>query len=205
MADIITSDPNPQDTNLTAYIQVILHANFSRKDTSYTDDPFVQLNYQKIKHLLSQGSFENQADLFYQSLSTYIDPFIGSAPGEQTYNFDNNTLKDIYGKPLNFSTVRVLIIKNNATNLSDRPTSFNPQDGIITYSFKQDSGTIAPGGYRVLGDPSRRGITNRALFDTTPSIEGSLVITNYSSTAGEYDLLVIGSSAEGSSSSSSGV
>ena len=109
MADIITSDPNPQDTNLTAYIQVILHANFSRIDTSYTDDPVVNLNYQNIKHLLSQGSLENQADLFYHSLSTYIGPL-----GVQTYNLDNNTLKDIYGKPLNFSTVRLLIIKNNA-------------------------------------------------------------------------------------------
>lgn len=200
MADIITSDPNPQDTNLTAYIQVILHANFSRIDTSYTDDPVVNLNYQNIKHLLSQGSLENQADLFYHSLSTYIGPL-----GVQTYNLDNNTLKDIYGKPLNFSTVRLLIIKNNATNLSDTPTNASKHDGVITYTFKQDSGTIAPGGYRVLGDPSRRGITIKGAFDSTPSIEGNLVISNYSSTAGEYDLLVIGSSAEGSSSSSSGV
>ena len=159
-------------------------SNNTRDDIRYTD----------INMALSFGTGLKQADLQAHERVTLVGPTV------VTKDFDSD-FTDAWGRVTDFNAIKIMIIRNReATNL--RPlrylkvwTQLN-NDGT---DIKGEQYWIGPGESRIILAPNGVGLRNE-IASSSSTDEGDLVLEVTGDYDVIYDLFIIGSSAEKSSS-----
>lgn len=172
-------------TQLTSAIDVTLACEYRRvdKDINPTGirDTF---RYTDLKDSLANGWGTDRADLFFHSRRILNNSV-------EILDLDGGSLQNIFGDMLNFDAVKCLIIRNR---------NELPLGGVLVVRFKSEQYVIGPQGYRIVWEPISRGI--QAIGSSASQSEGSITVS--CDVQIEYDLILIGSQAENSSSSSGG-
>ena len=151
-------------------------ANNTRDDVKNTD----------ANMSLSFGTGLKQADLFYHDRITL------SGPTNWVKSLDSGELTDIWGRMLDFNALKIVMVRNReATNL--RPPR------MLRANIKGDSCWIGPQGARFILEPNGMGL--RSESESSSSIdEGDLIIEVTGAFDVTFDLFIVGSSEETSSS-----
>ncbi len=147
---------------------------------------------------LAFGTGLGQADLFHHNRITLSGPVIWS----QDFDVD---FDDIWGVPQNFNAIKILQIRNReATNL--RPlrflkvwTALTVTENDVESDIKTEQYYIGPQGSRVILEPSGAGLRGEAASSSSVD-EGNIIFEVTGSYDVTFDLFIVGSSAETSSS-----
>lgn len=165
---------------LTADLKVNLTTKYKRTDQlNPTDRDGLQdnLTYKELNLNYVNGNGDGRADLQYHE-ERIID--------SSTEIIDiNNDLKNKWGDINNYGAIRMMIIHNK-----------NVGQGYIDVNFKDEQYRIGPEGARIIAEPRGGGID--AIVSSTSSEEGSLTVSADDFVT--YDLIIIGSTFESSSS-----
>lgn len=137
------------------------------------------LAYTDFKTTFIEGSGLNRANLVYYTRSRLQN-------ATEYYNLDS-VLQDIYGNYLNYDAVHILGIKNRETTLHR----------LIEVRFKDEKYHIGPQGGRIIIEPFGPGIEE--LVSSASFEEGQISVTSNADVT--YDIIIIGSSRESSTSS----
>jgi len=164
---------------LQSQINIELNSKYRRNDlplnlTASRDD----LDYKDISQLLKNGRGADLADLQYHSQRNLINT-------TETFNLDGG-ITNIWGDTLDYDAVKQLIIFN-------RETAANR---YLEVTFKNEHYYIGPEGARIILEPAGPGI--QAVVSSTSQEEGILTVSSNADIT--YDLIIIGASAENSSS-----
>jgi hypothetical protein len=170
----------PSDTLLQSFLRVNLSTQYKRSDlplnlTNSKDD----LSFNDISHILTNGRGKDKANLQHYSRRRLIN-------ATEVIDIDGG-LTNVWGHTLNYDAVKQLLIYNRETAL----------DRYLEVTFKNERYYIGPQGYRVAGEPYHGGI--EAITSSGSAEEGALTIASNADIS--FDLIVIGSSGESSSSS----
>mgnify|MGYP001568344112 FL=1 len=173
------------NTQLTTAIDVTLACDYKRTDKTLNatgiKDTF---RYTDLKDSLANGWGTDRADLFWHSRRILNNSV-------EILDLDGGSLVNVFGDLLNFDAIKCLVIRTR-TEL--------PLGAVLDVRFKTERYVIGPQGYRIVWEPKSRGI--QAIGSSASQSEGS--ITFSCDVKIEYDLILIGSQAENSSSSSGG-
>lgn len=171
------------DKTLTTAIDVTLSATYRRVDKLIDPAGIAEsLRYIDLKDSLANGKGTDRAEQMYHSRRNLNNAV-------EILDLDNG-LQDVFGDTLNFDAVKCLIIKNRTETLG----------AFLKVVFKNEQYYIGPNGYRIVWEPVAPGI--ESIASSASFSEGS--ITFSSDVSLTYDLIIIGSSGENSSSSSGG-
>ena len=172
------------DTQLKSSIDITVRADYQRTDNGVSP---AQLNIQKVRYtdltsVLLNGWGQDRADLFYtarRSLNNAVE----------IIDLDGGIV-DNFGNLLNYDAVKGLVIFNRTET-----------DGaILDVRFKSEYYRIGPRGFRVLWEPRPEGV--EAVLSSGSEDEGSIMVS--CDLPITYDIIIIGSAGENSSSSSGG-
>lgn len=168
-------------TNLTVNLDVTLNAKYKRTDSVLNPNGIVDtLNYISLKDSLANGNGTDKANLLYHNRLS-IDNDV------QFIELDG-LLQDSFNSVINFDAIKCIVIKNLQTQ-SER---------FLEVGFKNEHYYIGPNGFRLIWEPFARGI--EAIVSSASAEEGQIIVS--ADTAIVYDIILIGSSQENSSSSS---
>lgn len=172
------------DTQLSVGVDITFTANYRRTDNAVAPG---QINQQQIRYTdltdtLRNGRGQDAADLLYsarRNLNNAVD--ILSLDGG---------LMDNFGNLLDFDAVKGIMIFNRTET-----------DGaILEVRFKSERYRIGPRGFRLIWEPRPEGV--EAIASSASQEEGSMEIS--CDLPVTYDIILVGSSGENSSSSSGG-
>ena len=164
---------------LTTDVTVILITKYKRTDqlNPNVDGLLDNLTYKELNLHLVNGNGDGRADLQYHE-QRIID--------SSTEIIDiNGDLRNKWEDILAFQAVRFMMIVNR-----------NIGQGYIDVNFKNEQYRIGPEGARVISEPRGGGI--EAIVSSTSSEEGALTVS--ADDLVTYDLIIIGSTFESSSS-----
>lgn len=169
----------------TAIIGVSANFRFSAQYYR-TDDPTNPTNiidnfqYLDLKDSLLNGRTLDKANILAHWQSTLNND-------TEFWDLDSGNIYDTFGNLLNFDAVKCLIIKNR--NLD--------ANYYLEVAFKNEQYYIGPNGYRILWEPSGRGL--QAIVSSQSQEEGRIRVT--SNALITYDIILVGATSESSSSS----
>jgi len=158
----------------------LLKTSYKRLDLPIPDQRSKEdIQYSDFRTTLLHGSGLNKANLQFQRRETLNNATL-------IYNL-NGGLKNSWQDELNFNAVKLLLIKNRETTVGR----------ILQVRFKNEIYYIGPNGFRLIGEPYMEGI--QSILSSDSSEEGSIIFST--DTDITFDVVIIGSSEESSSSS----
>lgn len=164
---------------LTAQIVLDITAKYARTDLALTND-FRDSIKQALTLTLTNGTGTEQADILWHRRLT-IDGFL---------NISLDDLIDGYNEPVDISGLKALYIKNR-----------NTSNGVIHVTCKGERYVIGPEGIRFIWEPSIHGVVF-SQSESSQEDEGNIYIVTEDNEDVEVDIILLGSSAEFSQSSS---
>ena len=141
------------------------------------------VRYGDLKTLLINGNGNFKANLLFKERRTLAGGVT------QLYNLDGG-IENVWGDLLNFDSVKTIIIFNRSTTLYDN----------LELIFKNERANIGPQGKRVIIEPYGKGLEPGAGLSSSSFEEGTLSIENTSDNNIEYDIFIVGSDQEESTS-----
>lgn len=167
----------PSDTLLSSKSRFSLNATYKRTDLPGIDKQTINLNG---NFTWDNGAGKDRANLLYLAKRRLIS-------SSEELDLDG-ILTNNWGQTLNYDSVKFIWLKNLETT-SGR---------YLQFTFKSERGNIGALGYRVIVEPDNPGIT---AFTASGSAEEG-VITLTSNADITYEIAIIGSHAESSSTGS---
>lgn len=137
------------------------------------------IQYSDFVTTLTHGAGAGKANLQFQRRETLNNNVL-------IYNL-NGGLSNSWGDQLNFNAVKFVIIRNRETDVGRN----------LEVRFKNEVYYIGPGGTRIIAEPRNEGII--AFNSSESSEEGSVIFET--DTEVTFDVIIIGSTEESSSSS----
>jgi hypothetical protein len=170
--------PAPADTTLSTRLKISIITNYRRTDLEL--NPLNARDGLRISEAQSwqNGSGSLRADLQWHDQR--------SLSGSENLDLDG-VLTNAWGMTLDYNTVKMIFIRNNETDESK----------YIDVTFKKERYIIGAGGSRMLIEPNVVGA--RSISSSSSSEEGYISVTARGGTI-SYDIIVIGASAQASSS-----
>lgn len=139
------------------------------------------LRYINLKKSFVHGNGDNRANLIYYTRSTLVNAI-------EYWDLDG-VLQDVFGNFINYDSVKALIIHNTELITTDNAS--------LRVHFKTERYNIGPQGFRVLWEPKGQGVMSEASSGSQE--EGKIQVESNASVT--YDIIIVGSSMESSSSS----
>lgn len=136
------------------------------------------LRFTDLKDSMLNGHTNGKANLIYYTRSRLIN-------ATEFYDLDGG-LVDIYGQTINFDAVKCLIVRNREEE----------HGRLLEVTFKNERYYIGPRGYRVAWEPDGPGV--ESIVSSASREEGRIAVTSNSDIT--YDIIIIGATAESSSS-----
>lgn len=169
----------PSDVELKSNIKVALSTQYKRTDktlntTNLNDNLNIRLGF-----ILNNGAGKDKANLQWYSTRRLIST-------SETIDVDND-LVDNFGNSLNFDAINYMLVRNLET-VSGR---------YLQVNFKSEQYYIHSGSLRVIFEPFGAGIT--AISQSGSAEEGNITVSSNADIT--YDIVLVGSHAESSSSS----
>jgi len=165
---------------LETRIDITLSADYRRTDNVLNpQDIRDNFRYIDLKDALNTGNGTDRANLLFHTQST-LDNSI------EFWDLDG-VLEDVFGDLINYDAIKALIVKNKTT-LSN---------AFLDVRFKNEVWYIGPDGFRIAWEPFGKGIS--PLISSASAEEGRITVSSNMEIT--YDLIVIGSQKETSSSS----
>jgi len=159
----------------------VLTAQYKRSDDAVNLNNIIDnLSYTDLKDTLTNGHTTDKANLLAHFRSTLINT-------TEFWDLDAGNIYDAFGNLLNFDAVKCLIIKNRETT----------NNLFIEVAFKNERYYIGPNGSRAIWEPCGLGIA--AIVSSASHEEGRIRVTSNGSVT--YDMILVGATAESSSSS----
>lgn len=172
----------PSDTKLVLQYRANIVTNYKRTDNSLsvsggkTKD---NIQYSDINHSFLNGRGDSRVNLQYHKRRRLINT-------TETLDLDG-ILKNVWEQTLNYDAVKFLLIKNRETT----------DNQYIEVTFKHEHYFIGPGGSRIICEPQGCGMSPTSSSQSEE--EGMITITAKGDVT--YDIIIVGSDAEKSSSS----
>lgn len=165
---------------LETRIDVTLSADYRRTDNDLNPNNIRDnFRYIDLKDVLSSGNGTDKANILFHTRSTLNNT-------TEFWDLDS-ILEDVFGDILNYDAVKCIVIKHVTTT----------NDAYLQVTFKNEIWYIGPNGFRIAWEPFGSGLA--PIVSSASQEEGRItVVSNKDCT---YDIIIIGSTAEASSSS----
>ena len=171
----------PSDTRLSTFMKVRFFSEYIRKDLPMNSGNRDDLRFDPVNLRLENGRGNSKANLLYYDRRRLINT-------SETLDLDG-VLLNKWGFLLNYDAVKQLIIKN---------TEAVGGTSILDVTFKNERYLIGANGTRIVNEPGNKGI--QAAVMSGSSEEGNITLTATGDVT--YDIVIVGSDLEQSTSSS---